>query len=293
MKLIPTYRPRASALHSARAGVAVSFCAAFGLTALLYSNPLVLTGVVGALVVAAAGARVLTEMRRAVLLALPVAVVLVIVNALVYRDGAHVIFRGGVVLGRRLDVTLEAVAGGGIAALRLLVFAAAFGLYAAAVDPDRMLGLMRRVSYRSALTGSLATRLAHVLHRDATRMGEAARCRPHPPARARVLLAVLGRSLDRAIDVAAALEVRGYARAQRPARSTAPWSRHDVRVATGAAVVAVAAITGKVLGAGHFNPYPTVTMAAGARELVLVAVLLAAGALPFAGSGARLGVAHG
>src|SRR2546428_14051079 len=94
MKLIPTYRPRASALHSARAGVAVSFCAAFGLTALLYSNPLVLTGVVGALVVAAAGARVLTEMRRAGLLAPPVAVVLLIGNALVYREGADLDFPG-------------------------------------------------------------------------------------------------------------------------------------------------------------------------------------------------------
>jgi len=291
MKLIPTYRPRASALHSARAGVAVSFCAAFGLTALLYSNPLVLAGVVAALVVAAAGARVLTEMRRAVLLALPVAVVLVIVNALVYREGAHVIFRGGVVLGRRLDVTLEAVAGGGIAALRLLVFAAAFGLYAAAVDPDRMLGLMRRVSYRSALTGSLATRLIPVLQRDAERMIEASRCRPSAPSRGRVVLAVLARSLDRATDVAAALEVRGYARA-RPARGRRrPWSRHDTRLAATAVVVVAAAAAGKLAGAGGFDPYPALSVAHGPAELGLALLAVAAGAVPFAGARARLGVA--
>src|SRR5256885_14358417 len=102
MKLIPTYRPRASALHSARAGVAVSFCAAFGLTALLYSNPLVLTGVVGALVVAAAGAGRLAHARRGGLAAPSVAVGFVVVNALVYRAGADRILLRGVVLGRRL-----------------------------------------------------------------------------------------------------------------------------------------------------------------------------------------------
>ena len=47
-----------------------------------------------------------------------------------------------------------------------------------AVDPDALLRLFRRVSYRSALTASLATRLVPVLARDATRMSDAARCRP-------------------------------------------------------------------------------------------------------------------
>ena len=49
-----------------------------------------------------------------------------------------------------------------------------------AVDPDALLRLFRRVSYRSALTASLATRLVPVLARDAARMSEAARCRPQP-----------------------------------------------------------------------------------------------------------------
>src|SRR5690242_21570893 len=50
----------------------------------------------------------------------------------------------------------------------------------------RSLRLLRRVSYRSALTAALATRLVPVLARDASRMNEAARCRPHPPGRAAV-----------------------------------------------------------------------------------------------------------
>ena len=291
MSLIPVYRRRPTPLHSARAGVGIAFCASFLAVGVLYSNPLVLGGALTGLAAAAAGAGASAELRRAARLAVPLALLLVVVNALVYREGATVIFRGGDVLGRRLDVTLESVAAGGVAALRVLVVAAAFALYTAAVDPDAVLRLLRRVSYRSALTGSLATRLIPVLQRDAERMVEAARCRPVPPARGRVLLATLGRSLDRATDVAAALEVRGYARA-RPARAgRRPWSRHDARLASLAALVVGAAVAGKVAGIGGFDPYPSLSVAHGRAELALALGCALAGALPFAGGRARLGVA--
>jgi energy-coupling factor transport system permease protein len=291
MSLIPVYRRRPTPLHSARAGVGIAFCASFLAVGVLYSNPLVLGGALAGLVAAAAGAGASAELRRAARLAVPLALLLVVVNALVYREGDTVIFRGGEVLGRRLDVTLESVAAGGVAALRVLVVAAAFALYTAAVDPDAVLRLLRRVSYRSALTGSLATRLIPVLQRDAERMVEAARCRPTRPARGRVVLATLARSLDRATDVAAALEVRGYARARPGRGARPPWSRHDVRLAAVAAMVAAAAVAGKLAGVGGFEAYPALTLASGPAELGLAVLVAVAGAAPFAGSRARLGVA--
>ena len=57
-------------------------------------------------------------------------------------------------------------------------------LYTAAVDPDEVLRLFRRVSFRSALTATLATRMVPVLARDARRFADAQRCRPgRPPSR--------------------------------------------------------------------------------------------------------------
>ena len=47
-------------------------------------------------------------------------------------------------------------------------------------------------------------------------MSDAARCRPQPPGRLAVARAALAGALDRAVDVAAALEVRGYSRGGRP-----------------------------------------------------------------------------
>jgi energy-coupling factor transport system permease protein len=166
------------------------------------------------------------------------------------------------------------------------------GLLSAAVDPDELLRLFRRVSYRSALTASLATRLVPILARDATRMTEASRCRAVPAGRVAVARAALSGALDRAVDVAAALEVRGYSRAGRPRRVTRPWSRHDLRVAAAATLIAAAAVAFKVTGAGWVEAYPRLHMALGGPELALCAVLVGGALLPFAGRAARLGVAR-
>jgi energy-coupling factor transport system permease protein len=292
VRLVPSYRPGASALHAARASAGMALCGAYVLAAMLYDNPLVLTGALVGVCAAAAGAGVIGELRRAAWLALPLAVLVVLINALVTRGGSTVIARGGEVLGRRLDITLEAVQYGGMSALRILVLVAAFALYSAAIDPDDVLRLLRRFSYRSALTVSLATRLVPVLQRDAQRISEAACCRPVHPRRGAVAVAAITRALDRAVDVAASLELRGYAGARRPRRERRPWSRHDLRVIAAAALVAGVAIGGKLLGAGGVDPYPTLDLAAGTPEALLAGALVLAGAAPFAGSGARLGVAR-
>lgn len=179
-----------------------------------------------------------------------------------------------------------------MAGLRLVVLIVVFGLLTACVDPDEMLRLFRRVSYRSALTAALTTRLAPVLARDALRMSDAARCRAVPAGRGAVARAALAGALDRAVDVAAALEVRGYAAARRPGRVRAPWSRHDWRVATAALAVAAVAVVAKAGGAFAFEAYPRVSAASGPVELALAAALPLAAAAPLLGRSARLGVAR-
>jgi energy-coupling factor transport system permease protein len=288
--LVPTYRRRPTVLHAARAGAGAAWCASLALVAGLYENPLVLAGALAAVVAAGALAGVGREVARSARLAVPLAVLIVAVNAFVSQEGTTILVRGGNILGRHVDVTLEAVVFGWAAALRLLVLILAFGVFSAVVDPDELLRLFRRFSYRSALTASLATRLVPVLARDATHMGEAARCRAHPPGRTAAARAALGRALERSVDVAAALETRGYASARRPRRVSRPWSRHDVAVAGTAALVAALAIAGKAAGLGAFAAYPTVWIGAGAADFALAIAIALAPLLPFAVPGARLGL---
>jgi energy-coupling factor transport system permease protein len=293
MTLVPAYRPRSSPLHAARAGATASFCAALALMGGLYANPLILGAVIAATLVAGTGAGVGKELQRVVLLSLPLALLVTVINPLVYQGGDTVLVRGGTVLGRRVDVTLEALAAGAFTGVRVVAVILPLGLLSAAVDPDDLLRMFRRVSYRSALTASLATRLVPVLARDALRMGDAARCRPVPASRLAVARATLSGALDRAVDVAAALEVRGYSQAGKPTVPSIPWSRHDLRVSIAAAVIAAAAVAFKLVGAGAVKPYPRVEVALGAPELALFALIIGLAALPFAGRAARLGVAHG
>jgi energy-coupling factor transport system permease protein len=224
--------------------------------------------------------------------ALPFALLVTIVNPLVYQEGSTLLVRGGEVLGRRFDITLEATVAGALAGARVVVIIVALWLMSVAVDPDALLRLFRRISYRSALTASLATRLVPVLARDASRMSEAARCRPLPVSRLAVARSALGGALDRSVDLAAALELRGYALGGRPARRRPPWSRHDVRIAAAGIGIVLLAVAGRVAGVADVEAYPELRLEMGGAELALAtAIVLLAGA-PFAGRAARLGVAR-
>jgi energy-coupling factor transport system permease protein len=290
--LVPTYQQRPSPLHAARPGAATCFALALALVPLLYDSPLVLTAALAATFLAGAAAGVGGELGRAARLVVPLAVLIVAVNPLVYREGETLLVRGGEFLGYRIEITLEALVYGGAAGLRLFVLALAFALFSATVDPDDLLRLLRRISYRSALTASLATRLAPVLARDALRMSDAARCRPRPAPRTAVARAALAGALDRAVEVAAALELRGYASGRRPPRYHRAWSRHDVRVAGAAGALALTALATRLAGAGGFEAYPSLKLASGPADVAACVLLPLLALVPFAGAAARLGVAR-
>jgi energy-coupling factor transport system permease protein len=279
-----SYRRRPSPLHSARAGAGCAYCLALALAALMLDNPIALGAVVLAVLGAGFGARVWPEVRRAALLALPLVLAIAVINALVTRDGLTVIVRLGElpVLGHT-DVTLEATAYGAILGLRALALILCGALYTAAVDPDEVLRLFRRVSFHSALTATLATRMVPVLVRDSRRLADAQRCRPGPPpSRVALIRAASSGVLDRALDVSAALEVRGYGAARRPRRTRRPYSRHDLAFFAAALAVAGIAIIARIAGLSPFNAYPALHMGAGAPTIAVSAALLGAALLPFA-----------
>ena len=279
-----TYRRRSSPLHAARASCACAYCLALAAAALITAHPIGLAFVVAAVLMAGVGARVGRQLGRAALLAAPVAVVIALVNALVTRDGLTVIARLGDLpaLGHT-DVTLEALAYGGVLGLRAAALILCGALYTAAVDPDRVLRLFRRWSFHSALTATVATRMVPVLVRDARRLADAQRCRPGPAAsRLQLMRATTSGVLDRALDVAAALEVRGYGAARRPPSRRVPWSRHDVAFGASAAGVLILAVALRISGAASFHAYPGLSESIGWAGAATCAGLLLCALAPFA-----------
>jgi energy-coupling factor transport system permease protein len=125
-----------------------------------------------------------------------------------------------------------------------------------------------------------------ILVRDGRRLVEAQRCRPGPPpSRLTLMRAACTGVLDRALDVAAALEVRGYAAARRPPAyrgGAGSYSRHDVAFAAAAFVVVAVSIAARASSAAAFSAYPVLSVAAGPGALLLAGGLVAAALAPFA-----------
>lgn len=277
------YRRRSSPLHAARAAAGGAYCLALAMCALIFQHPLVLGAAAVAALGAAAGARVGREALRTARFTLPMALLVAAVNALVVRDGLTVFLRlGELPPFGRIDLTVEALVFGLVIGVRVIVVVLCCALFTAAVDPDQVLRLFRRVSFRSALTAALATRMVPVLARDARRMADARACRPCPGPRIAVLRAVATSALDRAVDVAATLEVRGYgaANAARPVR--APWSRHDLAFATAAVTLLVLAVVARLAGVADFAAYPSLSAPVGAAEVAVALGLVVVALLPFA-----------
>jgi energy-coupling factor transport system permease protein len=267
---------------------------AVALAGLLFDHPLVLLALLAGTVASGIAAGVGTEIARATRLALPLALLVALVNPLVSREGLTVIATGPVVpLLGALDITLEALVFGVVAGLRVLLVVLAFALFAASVDPDELLRLFRKLSFRSALTASLATRLVPVIGRDAARLSDAYPLRAASAAdggrrfrrSATLTRALAASALDRAVDVAAALEVRGYALATRSrgAARARPWSRHDRAFALSAAAVIALALGARLAGIAAFDAYPSLEAAHGLLEAALAAALALAIVAPFGG----------
>ncbi len=285
------YTSRPGPLQAASPGAAVAYLGSLVVVAFLYSNPLVLgaAGVAAILAGLLAGAR--RAVRAALWMGLTLALLIVVVNALVVDRGETVLARLGEwpLLGQ-VVVTVEAVAAGAVLGLRAAVVLVVFAVYSACVDPDRVLRSLRPLAGRSALTATLVSRLVPLAAADGARLRDAARLRgpaAAPVGRAPLARRLLAGSLDRAVDVAATLELRGYsldASKESRARTSSARarSRHDGRFYAIGVLVLVAGIAGKLAGADAVDFYPAIEVGIGPATLAVAFAVLLAGLAPLA-----------
>jgi energy-coupling factor transport system permease protein len=287
MRSALAYVPRRTRLARTDAFSATVYLTSFALAAFLYSNPIVLGAAGIAAVVAGLAGRATRAMAVAARWGIGLGVFIVVVNGLVAQRGETVVVNGlWLPLLGSTDVSAEALADGAVLALRILVVMLAFAVHSACVDPDRVLRMLRPLARRSALTATLISRLVPLAAADYTRLGEAAALRgpgAAPVGRAAMARRLVAGSLDRAVDVAATLELRGYARGVPGSARGGRRSRYGFRfLASGIAICALA-IGGRIAGVGGFDPYPTLSIATDPATLILAAAIVVVAALPLAG----------
>ena len=279
-----TYIPRRTPL--ARAGVlaASAYLGAFIAVAFAFSHPVVLAADATAVVIAGLAAGTGRALAASLRFAAALGILMIIANAIASQRGDTILIRGPdvPVLGV-VNVSAEALAEGGVLALRVAIVIAAFAVFTAAIDPDRVLRLLRPIARRSALTATLVVRLVPLAAADHARLRDAASLRG--PAAAPVSRPVLVRrlvagSLDRSVDAAATLELRGYARGA-PGRTDRAWrSPVDTGFWLVSAATVAASVAALVSGAARYESYPSVDAALEPLGLVLALSLPALAAVP-------------
>jgi energy-coupling factor transport system permease protein len=170
-----------------------------------------------------------------------------VVTPFVATVGWHVIWSGPTVpvLGQ-LDVTREEIHNGLFQGLRLSAVALAFAAYALLLDHDRLVQ-SARFARRSVLAIALATRLVPTLERDAAGLVEALRGRgvevTGVRGRGRMLVPLLAGSLERSLNLAEAMEARGYGRPGATRALQASWGVAERAALAGSVlIVAVGAL---------------------------------------------------
>lgn len=287
------YSPRPGPLGEASALAASVYLGSIAVVAFVCSNPIVLAGAGAAVVVAGIGAGAGRALAASARWAATLGVLIVAVNGIASQRGETILVRGwDLPLLGQVDVSGEALAEGAVLALRIGVVLGAFAVHSARVDPDRLMRLVRPFARHSALTAALITRLVPLAAADHARLRDAIALRgpgAAPGGRAALARRLLAGSLDRAVEVAASLELRGYARGAPRAGRRPRASRHSWRFAAAGVAIAALGIGGRLAETGEFDAYPVTVVAADPATLAVAAALPVLAALPFAGLRRRRG----
>jgi energy-coupling factor transporter transmembrane protein EcfT len=162
------------------------------------------------------------------------------------NTGSHPFWHGPIVpvLGE-LTVTREELRLAALYSLRFAAFGLASAAYVLLLDHDRLLGAASWAR-RSALAVALATRLVPTLERDAAGLVEALRGRgvevEGVRARAALLSPLLAGSLERGMNLAEAMEARGFGRPGRTRVPQPPRTLVDKLALVAAPLIAVGAL---------------------------------------------------
>jgi energy-coupling factor transport system permease protein len=225
-----------------RPGAAVALLAALAAAALLAQH-LAAVAII-AVVLFAVCLRAPTERRRLYLVGTLVSAgTLFLLTPFIETIGSHPIWTGPIlpVLGQ-LDITHEELISAGVNALRLAAVGFAFAAYALLLDHDALLQAVR-----FARPAALATRLMPTLERDAAGFVEALRGRGVEVSgvrgRAVLLSPLLASALERGLNLAEAMEARGYGRPGRTSIVRPRWrARDSVLVAVAVVIVTAGAL---------------------------------------------------
>lgn len=218
------YADKRTVIHKLNPWCKLAWIASVFVLALLFNNPLYLLLLFLSTLPLLLAARIWNEWASLLKFFFLLCLLIIVINALVGNRGSHVLYQipFAIPLVGAPKITLEAILCGAGNSLRLLAIVSAFTILTFTIHPDDlMLVLMKaKLPYKSVLVTSLSARFVPALTSDAQCIADVQRSRGleldkgSRIQRARnhmaVAIPLLSNSLDRAVQVAEAMESRAF-----------------------------------------------------------------------------------
>jgi len=294
------YKDKGTVIHKLNPFCKLAWAGSVLALALIVDHPLFLLLLFLSTLSVVMAAKVWQEWASFIRVALYLCVAIVVVNALVSYHGSHVLVQAPFripVMGTP-TITLEAMFYGAAMCLRLLAIISAFAILTFTVHPDDMMLSMikMRLPYKSVLVTSLSTRFVPTLIDDVGRITDAQRSRGleldegrllgRIRGRMSIIIPLLSNSLDRAIQVAEAMESRAFGNgARRTFYKEIRVSAVDGIGLLLALLPFALAIWMRLAGYGGYHYYPTsegVNLGGLEWAMVVVLILLVSAVVPLA-----------
>jgi energy-coupling factor transport system permease protein len=284
------YRDKGTPIHKLNPFCKIAWIGSLLVLALILNNPFFLFLLLLSTLPLVIAARVWREWLLFMKFALYLCIVIIIINALVSSHGSHVLVEAPFripIMGSPV-ITLEAIFYGVAMSLRLLAIISAFAILTLTVHPDDMMLAMIRMKlpYKSVLVTSLSTRFIPTLIDDAERITDVQRSRglelnkgkllQKVSSQASIVIALLSNSLDRATQVAEAMESRAFGAARnRTYYKEIGLSFIDVTTLVFVLLPCVLGIFMSLSGYGQYQYYPTIQrISLSSLEWSLLALLM-------------------
>lgn len=261
------YQEKGLFLQSFHPAAVLVYLSVLLVLSLLYENPLYLLALLFLLALLIKGVDGMEAWEGFLKAGVFLMLMIMIINPLVIRAGATVIWHGPAVpyLGR-LDISMEALYYGAASSIRLLVIISIFCLYNLMVNPDKVLNLFSRVAGKSVLVITLSTRMFPTMVRDLKRIKEVQRFRgvdfdegslwERVKKYSCLYNVLLLSSLEGSMEIAESMQARAFGSGRRSVYSRTSLRPRDILCTGGSLLALFAAIWGLQYGCGQYTFYP-------------------------------------
>ncbi len=261
------YEQREVFLKSFHTLISLFYISVLFVSSMISDHPLFVGGIFLLTLVELAEADALDKGEKLLQVGIGLTLLIMIVNPLVIHAGETILWMSPELpLLRRMEISLEAICYGAAMGIRLMTLLMIFCLYHEMINPDKLLGNMARLAYKSGLMLSMATRLFPVVVRDLANAREVQELRGvnfnsgQLPTRvskyAWIFRAVLVSTLEGSFQTAEAMQARAFGSGPRSCYRRDLWRPRDLLCLLASLLALLILVYAKIQGYCDFNYYP-------------------------------------